>query len=111
MNIEEYILSHALYLGNSIKIAPNIPDDVLEGCMKYFVDDISKDYILVAGDATVFGFFDTKCSTGFAFTGDRLFFANEENQKEVIQLADIKHAVYVKSNPNNSDDIYLHFHQ
>lgn len=106
MNIEEYILSHALYLGNSIKIAPNIPDDVLEGCMKYFVEDISKDYILVAGDATVFGLFDTKCSTGFAFTGDRLFFANEENQKEVIQLADIKHVVYVKSNPNNSDDTY-----
>lgn len=102
MTIEQYIKESAPALGHRILIAPDIPGHKLDNCTRYISDNISGDYILIFGDATLLG----KGTVGFAFSGDKLYFANDKREKTLVLLKDISEATYVPKKYGRSDSMY-----
>lgn len=102
MTIEQYIKSAAPALGHRILIAPNIASKKLNSCTCYIADNISGDYILMFGDATLLG----KGTIGFAFSGDTLYFANNKGEKTFILLKNIQQATYIPKKYDRCDSRY-----
>jgi hypothetical protein len=102
MGIEEYIKQNARFLGFRIMVAPDIPVNKLNNCMRYIVDKTTSEYILIAGDATVFG----NGSIGFVLTGEHLYFSNNKGKNKALPIEEISYANYIKKNTTNSDNTF-----
>lgn len=102
MKIEEYIKDKARYLGFRTLIAPDIPKKKLNNCINFIAHFALAEYILIIGDATVFG----KTSSGFAFTGENFYFSNDKGSPVQLLLSEIAGARYYKQKTSRTDNIY-----
>lgn len=99
MTVEEYIKTNVSTLGFRVLIAPDIDEKSMNECLKYVINEGEEDYVLAYGNADF--------HSGFAFTGDKLYFSNNkrDSNREVL-FEDMMFVKYDKKHSDKKDNSY-----